>query len=155
MPLSRSRLSQLCQARERLCEDVDDAALSVASLAEGFGLSTGLFIREFARLFGETPHQMRIRSRLERAQRLLARGESVTGVCFEIGFSSVGSFSALFHRRVGLTPSEYGAQARRLAQVPGELRRALSPGCLELMAAAWDVQFRRSRLPAGMATSRS
>ena len=82
---------------------------------------------------------------------LVARGDTVTSVCFDVGCSSLGSFSALFHRRVGLAPSTYRAQTRRLVQVPGGLRRALSPGCFELMAQAWEVQFRRSNLRPGVA----
>lgn len=134
---------------------MDEVAVSIAALADEAGLSTGLFIREFTRLFGETPHQRRIRARVERAKHLLAHGDSVTRVCFEVGCSSLGSFSALFHRRVGMTPSAYQAQARRLIQVSGGLRRALSPGCFELMAAALEVQFRRSDAHPGVTTSRS
>lgn len=156
MALSRPRLLVLCRARDRLCEEdsLEDTSLTVAALAEEAGLSTGLFIREFTRLFGETPHQRRIRARIERAKHLLARGDSVTRVCFDVGCASLGSFSALFHRRSGMTPSAYRAQARRLAQVPDGLRRALSPGCFELMAAAWEVQFRRSAIRQAVATSR-
>lgn len=145
MALSKQRLLVLCQARDRLSEPrpVDEIAVSVAAMADEAGISTGLFIREFARLFGETPHQRRIRMRLERAKQLLARGESVTDVCFEVGCASLGTFSALFSQKVGMTPSEYSAQARRLVQVDG-LRRALSPGCFELMGAAFRLQFSRS-----------
>ena len=157
MALSRLRLSVLCRARDRLCEEdlIHERAVPIAALAEEAGLSTGLFIREFARLFGETPHQRRIRARVERAKRLLARGDRVTDVCFEVGCSSVGSFSTLFHRRVGVTPSAYRAQARCLVQVFGGLIRPLSPGCFELMAAGLEVQFRRSDARPGLARSRA
>jgi AraC-like DNA-binding protein len=48
-------------------------------------------------LFGVTPHQFRIQTRLDAAKHLLATGHySVTDVCMEVGFSSLGSFSALF-----------------------------------------------------------
>lgn len=156
MALSKQRLWLLCRARDRLSEatPVDDIGVSVAAMADEVGISTGLFIREFALLFGETPHQRRIRIRLERAKHLLARGESVTGVCFEVGCSSLGSFSALFHQKVGMTPSEYRAQARRLVQVDG-LRRALSPGCFELMGAAFGLQFSRSVPGLAVAGSRA
>ena len=71
------------------------------------------FIRRFEALFGETPHQFRTRERLTAAQRLLARGDSVTQVCLEIGFTSLGSFSTLFARRLGLSPSGYQRRLRR------------------------------------------
>ncbi|MEM6995208.1 MAG: AraC family transcriptional regulator [Myxococcota bacterium] len=125
--LTPSKLVVLCAARDRICDVTPDAP-SVREVAAEASLSTGLFIRQFAALFGETPHQMRIRVRLESAKQLLASGEcSVTEACFEVGFSSLGSFSALFRRRVGLTPSEY---RERFAG------HDLQPGCLTLMGAA-------------------
>ena len=156
MVVSRRRLLVLCRARDRLCEEIEvaESAVPIAVLAEEAGLSTGLFIREFTRVFGETPHQRRIRARIERAKHLLARGHSVTEVCFEVGCSSLGSFSALFHRRVGMTPSAYQNQTRSVVRVSAGLVSALHPGCFELMAAAWEVQFRRSAARSHLALSR-
>ncbi len=66
------------------------------------------FIRVFTALFGETPHQLRTRARVERAKALLALGpRDVTDVCLEVGFSSLGSFNELFARRVGAPPSSF------------------------------------------------
>jgi len=98
------------------------------------------FIRRFESVFGTTPHQFRIQSRLERAKHLLALSDySVTDVCMEVGFSSLGSFSALFARRFGTPPSAYRRQVRSLLAVPGELPKVLAPGCLSLMAAAFAI----------------
>jgi AraC-like DNA-binding protein len=58
---------------------------------------------------------------------------SVTDVCMEVGFSSLGSFSALFSRRVGEAPSAYRRRVRAMVQVPGTLPADLTPGCLSLM----------------------
>lgn len=64
------------------------------------------FIRRFHAVFGSTPHQFRIDTRLNRAKVLLAgRDLSVTDVCLEVGFTSLGTFSDLFARRVGAPPS--------------------------------------------------
>jgi len=69
------------------------------------------FIRQFEAVFGATPHQFRIQTRLDRAKQLLALSDySVTDVCLEVGFSSLGSFSDLFARRVGAPPSRPGAK---------------------------------------------
>jgi len=92
------------------------------------------FIRQFEALFGVTPHQMRIRARLDLAKILLAAGEkSVTEVCMEVGMSSLGSFSDLFLRRVGAAPSAYQRRARTMIVVPGILPEKLFPGCLSMM----------------------
>lgn len=111
----------------------------MAELAREAGLSTGHFIGLFGAMFGETPHQARTRARLERAKVLLAGDElSVTAICMELGFSSLGSFSALFARRVGASPIAYRRQVRKLVQVPADIRTVLTPGCLGLMALAYS-----------------
>jgi AraC-like DNA-binding protein len=49
--------------------------------------------------------------RIERAKALLRRGDlSVTDVCFAVGCTSLGSFSARFTELVGETPSTYRAR---------------------------------------------
>lgn len=134
--LTSGRLASLCRARDRLRE-VDPPPASVHALAADLGLSTGAFIRGFASVFGETPHQYRIRARLERATRLLATGHSVTEACFAVGFLSVGSFSSLFARRIGVPPSVYQRRIRARFEAPGSLPAALAPGCLCLMVEAF------------------
>lgn len=137
--LSRPARLRLCRARDRLREEYDRPA-SIHALAREAGLSTGQFIRRFAAVFGETPHQHRIRVRLDRAKILLAAGEhSVTDVCFELGFASLGSFSALFTRRVGVAPSVYRRRIRTLVQAPKMLQRVLAPGCFGLMVDAFSA----------------
>ena len=71
------------------------------------------FIRKFEAVFGETPHQFRTRERLTAAQRLLARGSSVTDACLDVGFNSLGSFSTLFSRKIGVSPAQYQRSLRR------------------------------------------
>ncbi|WP_437984397.1 helix-turn-helix transcriptional regulator [Sorangium sp. So ce117] len=61
-----------------------------------------------------TPHQYRIRRRLDLAKQLLAAGHhSVTDVCMEVGFSSLGSFSALFAQRIGVPSCRPGTSGSR------------------------------------------
>jgi AraC-like DNA-binding protein len=63
-------------------------------------------------VFGDTPYQISVRARLERAKELLLGSEeSVTGISLQLGFSSLGTFSARFAREVGMSPSRF----RRLA----------------------------------------
>lgn len=93
-------------------------------------LSPYHFLRVYKRAFRETPHEYLTRLRIERAKTLLARGShNVTEACFEVGFSSLGSFSTLFARRVGLSPSEYRRYVRSGILVPREIRTLFVPAC--------------------------
>jgi len=133
MLLRHDSFRRLCRAREMMLE-VHDQPLSIAEVAREAGVSPFHFIRQFEALFGVTPHQFRIQARVDRAKLLLAKGEhSVTDVCMEVGFSSLGSFSDLFARRTGVAPSVYQRRARALIQVPGDFPKQLFPGCLSLM----------------------
>ena len=141
MLLRHEGFRRLCRARDLLSE-IGEHSASVEAVARSLGISLFHFIRQFEALFGVTPHQFRIQARLDLAKQLLAQGErSVTDVCMEVGFSSLGSFSALFTKRVGETPSSYRRRLRPLLQVPGMVPRDLTPGCLSLMGALPAAAF--------------
>ena len=107
MLLRHEGFRKLCEARDLLREVSDDAP-TIEDVAQAIGMSRAHFARQFEALFGLPPHQYRIKARLDLARDLLARGDrSVTTVCLDVGFSSLGSFSRLFTRRVGETPSAY------------------------------------------------
>src|SRR5260370_825623 len=132
MLLRHEGFRSLCRARA-LLREVDEPTLSIAAVARRVRISTFHFIRQFEAVFGVTPHQFRIRARIDAAKRLLAIGHSVTDVCLEVGFSSLGTFSALFTRRVGESPSAYQRRVRPLVRVGGHTSSGLTPGCLTLM----------------------
>jgi AraC-like DNA-binding protein len=124
---------RLCRARD-LLREVRDPSPSIADLAREVRMSPFHFIRQFEAVFGVTPHQFRIQTRLDDARHLLAAGRhSVTEVCMELGCSSLGSFSALFTQRMGEAPSVYRRRVRAMVQVPGIVPAELTPGCLSLM----------------------
>ena len=125
--------ARLCVARDRLRASERVVLVRVAREAR---LSTGQLIRRFAALFGETPHQYRLRERLDRAKQLLAGGGRVTDVCLDVGFSSVGSFSAWFARRAGLAPSAYRRRVMPRAALPPASAESLEAGCLSLLTGA-------------------
>jgi AraC-like DNA-binding protein len=145
MFLKRDGLRRLCQARE-LLNEVHETPLSVEDVARHVQISPFHFIRQFEAVFGATPHQFRIQSRLDRAKHLLATGHrSVTEVCFEVGCSSLGSFSDLFTRRVGESPSAYQRRMRVMVRVPGGVPQVLIPGCFSLMRHLPPSAFRSFR----------
>ena len=89
--------------------------LDVPSLARIAFVSEAHFIRTFRSTFGETPHRYLQRRRVERSMFLLRETErSVTDICLDVGFSSLGTFSRTFREIVGQSPSDY----RRDADVP-------------------------------------
>ena len=123
---------RLNRAREYLREHHADA-ITLEHAARQAGISRFHFLRSFHRAFGTTPHDYLTSVRIERAKDLLARrGASVTHACFEVGFSSLGSFSALFSRRVGAPPSAWQREMRVAAQVPADLAQRLVPWCFAI-----------------------
>ena len=117
---------RLCRARD-LVHERSAEPLTVARLARAAGVSRYHFLRLFRDAFGETPHQYLMDVRLERARKLLAAdAASVTDVCLEVGFSSLGSFSTLFARRVGAPPSAF---RRRLHHFAFGAQRVYVPHC--------------------------
>ena len=108
--------------------------VSLPDVAAQANLSPYHFLRVYKQAYGETPHEFLTRLRIERAKRLLSRGShNVTEACFEVGFSSLGSFSALFAHRVGLSPSEYRRYARSTISVPNSVRPLFVPSCFLAM----------------------
>lgn len=86
--------------------------LDVEALAQGVGMSAGHLSRQFKLAYGESPYSYLMTRRIERAMALLRRGDlSVTEVCFEVGCSSLGTFSTRFTELVGVSPSVYRRQA--------------------------------------------
>ena len=82
--------------------------LDVRAIAAVAHLSEAHFIRSFRAAFGETPHRYLQRRRVERSMFLLRETDrSITDVCFDVGFTSLGTFSRTFREIVGETPSEY------------------------------------------------
>ncbi len=86
--------------------------LDVRTLARTAHVSEAHFIRTFRATFGETPHRYLQRRRVERAMFLLRETEtSVTEICLEVGFTSLGTFSRTFREIVGEPPSIYRDRA--------------------------------------------
>ena len=90
--------------------------LDVPSLARIACVSEAHFIRTFRATFGETPHRYLQRRRVERAMFLLREsGRSLTDICFDVGFNSVGTFSRTFREIVGEPPTSYRRRGAAVA----------------------------------------
>lgn len=88
--------------------------LDVEALARGVQMSGGHLSRQFKLAYGESPYSYLMTRRIERATALLRRGDlNVTEVCFEVGCSSLGTFSTRFTELVGVPPSVFMREAER------------------------------------------
>ena len=119
MPPDLDELRRLRRARDRMDREYMQP-LDVPALARTALMSPAHFIRRFRAAYSETPYSYLMTRRIERAKALLRQGElSVTAVCFEVGCTSLGSFSARFTELVGETPSAYRARSHdELRAVP-------------------------------------
>jgi AraC-like DNA-binding protein len=100
-------LALLRRVRDRIDREYAQP-LDVEALARGVNMSSGHLSRQFKLAYGESPYSYLMTRRIERAMALLRRGDlSVTDVCFEVGCSSLGTFSTRFTELVGMPPSTY------------------------------------------------
>ena len=138
-PLALFTLPALRRARDlidlRYAEPLD-----LAAMAREAGYSKFHFARAFAAAYGDTPRAYLTQRRLERAKTLLRVANlTITEICYLVGFESLGSFSSLFRRVVGQTPSAYRQAAAREGGPPP------IPGCMVLMwTRPTNPQARRS-----------
>jgi len=106
-----AELARLRRVRDRIDREYAQP-LDVEALARGVHMSAGHLSRQFKRAYGESPYSYLMTRRIERAMALLRIGElSVTEVCFEVGCSSLGTFSTRFTELVGMPPSAYRRRA--------------------------------------------
>jgi AraC-like DNA-binding protein len=125
MTLPEDSIRRLLRARDAIHARYAES-LRIEDLAREAALSPFHFLRLFRSAFGETPHRYLTRVRIEAAKRLLLLDAPVTEVCFEVGFQSLGSFSALFARRVGTPPTGF---RRRLHHFSFAAQRLYVPHC--------------------------
>ena len=130
-------------ANLRAAKDLMDRAyaepLDLDMLAREAGYSRFHFARSFRDTYGRTPRAYLSERRVERARELLRTANlTVTEICYLVGFSSLGSFSARFKAEVGVSPSGY--REREIARGgPPPI-----PGCFVLMWSMRSSQSRRS-----------
>jgi AraC-like DNA-binding protein len=115
---------RMLRARDAMDRDYAKP-LDIATLARIAYVSEANFIRTFGATFGETPHRYLQRRRVERAMFLLRETDSsVSEICLDVGFGSVGTFGRTFRDIVGASPTAYREQAADLRAVPACFARA-------------------------------
>jgi len=97
--------------------------IALSDVAAAACLSPFHLLRTFQAAFRETPHQYLNRCRLDRAKFLLEKTRiPVTAICLECGFTSLGSFSALFHKSFGMSPRAWRASRGILVEENSKIR---------------------------------
>ena len=116
-------MSEITPHRERLriarmfIDRNYDSPITVEQISNEAGFSTYHFIRLFHAVYRQTPHQYLMQQRIEKAKDMLrSTALPIIDICYAVGFESLGSFSTLFRREAGLSPSSYRLRASRPAQ---------------------------------------
>lgn len=90
-----------------------DTPITIDDLSREAALSPYHLIRTFRRAYKQTPHQYLVRQRIARAKELLRSSDlSITEICIAVGYESMGSFSTLFRKVAGVSPSAYRSSSR-------------------------------------------
>lgn len=106
------------------------APLSLAEIAKCSSMSPYHFLREFKQTYGETPNEFLIRLRVEQAKKMLiTENFSVSDICEKVGYSSLGSFSSLFLKQVGMAPTLYRRKLWALSAEPFRFPLQVIPAC--------------------------
>jgi AraC-like DNA-binding protein len=127
--VNRDLLLRLDRSRELIASRCGEV-VTLEDAAREACLSPYHYHRLFTQTFGQTPHDFLTERRLDRARLLLARSDlTVTEVCLEAGYVSLGTFSTRFRRLVGCSPREYREGSRRFWHVAGLPAYRLVPMC--------------------------
>jgi transcriptional regulator GlxA family with amidase domain len=93
-----------------------ESAVTVADAARRAGLEPRTFLRRFFQATGMRPREYQQRLRISRARELLEFSrKSVDNIALSVGYEDVGGFRRVFHKIIGLTPSDYRRRFSRLS----------------------------------------
>jgi AraC-like DNA-binding protein len=87
------------------------------------------FHRLFTKIYRRTPHRYLTQKRLDKARDLLAENKTVSDVCLDVGFESIGSFSVLFKKEIGFAPTYYRNMAWLKKQKQKQQPKSFIPHC--------------------------
>lgn len=112
--LAESKPVAVAVAKARRLMEEEPVAEALPALARSLGVAYSSFRREFARRTGLSPQQYLMRTRLQRAQRLLGgTDQTIKQIADRLGFSSAFHLSAAFSAHFGLPPREWRRRSRR------------------------------------------
>lgn len=104
----RSNPHKQVRLARRYLDQSYDTPITIDELSREVALSPYYLIRTFRRVYKQTPHQYLVAQRIAKAKELLRNSDlSITEICMTVGFESLGSFSSLFSKVAGISPSAY------------------------------------------------
>ena len=104
---TNNKLKKLSVGRDFIVNNYQEP-LSLSEIAQCSYMSPYHFLRVFKDTYGETPNEFLIRLRVEQAKKMLiTENYSVSEICERVGYTSLGSFSSLFLKQVGMAPTLY------------------------------------------------
>jgi AraC-like DNA-binding protein len=119
---------RLCRGRDLLASRYQ-SPVRLEHAAREACLSEYHFHRLFHATFRQTPHDFLTQLRMDRARQMLASERSVTEVCFEVGYASLGSFSSKFRAHFGQSPAGFQREVRRIFGYSAPWRVLMIPEC--------------------------
>lgn len=129
MPIAPDVYRKVISAKLYIDENFQEI-IDLDSIARHACMSRFHFHRMFTRIYKRTPHQYLTRKRIEQAQRWLAGKDlSVSEICNNVGFESIGSFSVLFKKEIGAAPLYYRNRAWLKKQQAEQQPRTCIPHC--------------------------
>jgi AraC-like DNA-binding protein len=106
-----------------------EGKIDLDDIAEEAFFSKFHFIRLFKMAYGKTPHQYLTSVRIEKAKLILQTDVAISDVCFAVGFDSISSFTGLFKRITGTTPSFYQLQQLKRKKEISNMPLKFVPNC--------------------------
>jgi len=129
MPIAPDVYRKIVMAKLYMDENFHES-IDLERISREACLSRYHFHRLFTRIYQRTPHQYLTRKRVEQARQWLADKDlSVSEICNNVGFESIGSFSVLFKKEIGYAPQYYRNQAWLKKQQALAQPRKFIPHC--------------------------
>jgi AraC-like DNA-binding protein len=104
------------QSLDYLDNNICDNELSLEKVASHAYVSKCHYSRIFQQYVGKGFKEYIINKRIQKAKLLLKKGDSVTDVCFSIGYNDLTHFGRMFKKIVGINPSQYRNQSNSTCQ---------------------------------------
>ena len=111
------KLNKEVYSKDYLCKQIIQAKkfidehfyhnINLSGIAQKAHVSRFHFIRLFKKNYGRTPYQYLTEIRIKKAKELLRSGKTISDVCASVGFESITSFTGLFKKITGSTPSAF------------------------------------------------